>query len=403
MAGQAEGGGEVGIILGGDQVEGDSDLVQRGGIPAGDVEHPLVPGGVGGAGRQPGGVAGGGQHLEVAGQQVFRGTAGPPPVPVFLRPGVQAVLVAGQPLIAEVCPGGGLEFLMAQQVHLGAVLGLPRAHPPGEGAPGHPVQDVLDLPEGFAGQGGQVGAAEPAPGGGEQPEQILLGGRAAQQAAEFLLRQRPDVLGVGGGGQRADDAGLTQPVPAGYIVGDRRVRPSGHHDPHPGRRVMRQQRGDAARVRPGGDAAVLIQPVHHQDQPLTLRGAGLGGLLQHPEQVGVPGASRQHRGQVLSQQLGQLLQHDLGESLPGVLGAQPGGDEERHHPHPGWRVQHERRHQRRLPRPRRRLPPHIRATARLGAVRRQLPQLRLAADQLRRRDPFHLLAVRRPHRRPPRP
>ena len=291
---------------------------------------------------------------------------------------------------------------MTQQVHLGAGLGLPRAHPAGEGAPGHPVQDVLDLPQGFAGQGGQVGAAEPAPGGGEQPEQILLGARAAQQAPEFLLRQRLDVLGIGGGGQQADDAGVTQPVPAGYVVRDRGVGPPGHHDPHPGRRVMRQQRGDAVRVRPGGDAAVLIQPVHDQDQPLTLRGAGLGGLLQHPEQVGVPGGGRQRR-QVLSQQLGQLLQHDLGEGLPGVLGAQPGGDEERHHPHPGRRVQHERRHQRRLTRPRRCPPPHIRAPAGLGAVRRQLPQLRLAADQFRRRDPFHLLAVRRPHRRPPRP
>ena len=218
-----------------------------------------------------------------------------------------------------------------------------------------------------------------------------------------MLRQRLDVLGVGGGGQRADDAGLTQPVPAGYIVGDRRVRPSGHHNPHPGRRVMRQQRGNAARVRPSSDAAVLIQPVHHQDQPLTVRGASLGGLFQHPEEVGVSGPSRQQRGQLLSQQLGQLLQHDLGESLPGVLGAEPGGDEERHHAHPGWRVQHERRHQRRLPRPRRCPPPHVRARARLEAVRCQLPQLRLAADQLRRRDPFHLLAVRRLHRRPPRP
>ena len=293
VAGQSEGGGEVGVVLGGDQVEGDGDLVQGGGIPAGDVEHPLVPGGVGGAGHQPGGVAGGGQHLEVAAQQVFRGTGGPAPIPVLLRPGVQAVLVAGQPLIAEVCRGGGLEFLMAQQVHLGADLGLPRAHPAGEGAPGHPVQDVLDLPEGFAGQGGQVGAAEPAPGGGEQPEQILLGGRAVQQAPQFLLRQRLDVLGIGGGGQRADDAGVTQPVPAGYVVRDRGVGPPGDHDPHPGRRVMRQQRGDAVRVRPGGDATVLIQPVHHQDQPLTPRGAGLGGLLQHPEQVGVPGGSRQ--------------------------------------------------------------------------------------------------------------
>ena len=145
-AGQAERGGEVRIILGGDQVEGDGDLVQRGAIPTGDVEHPFVPGGVGGTGRQPGSVAVSSQHLEVAGQQVFRGTAGPPPVPIFLRPGVQAVLVAGQPIPPEVCPGGDLEFLMAQQVHLGAGLRLPRAHPPGEGTPGQPVQDVLDLP-----------------------------------------------------------------------------------------------------------------------------------------------------------------------------------------------------------------------------------------------------------------
>ena len=156
------------------------------------------------------------------------------------------------------------------------------------------------------------------------------------------------------------------------------------------------------RVRPGGDATVLIQPVHHQDQPLTLCAAGLGGLLQHPQQVSVPGGSRQRR-QFLFQQLGQLLQHDLGEGLPGVLGTQPGGDEKRHHPHPGRRVQHERRHQRRLTRPRRRLPPHIRAPAGLGTVRRQLPQLRLTADQLRRRDTSYLLAVCRPYRQPPRP
>jgi hypothetical protein len=85
-----------------------ADLGQRGGIPAGDVEHPLVPGGVGGASRHPDGVAGGGQHLEVARQQVFRGVGGPPTVPVLLCPDVQAVLVAGQPLPPEVCLGGDL-------------------------------------------------------------------------------------------------------------------------------------------------------------------------------------------------------------------------------------------------------------------------------------------------------
>ena len=188
VASQFEGGGDVGGALGSDQVEGDGDLGQGGGIPAGDVEYPLVPGGIGGTGHQPDGVAGGCQHLEVAAQQIFWGADGPALVPVLLRPGVQAVLVAGQPLIAEICHGGGLEFLMAQQVHLGAVLGLPGAHLAGEGAPGHPVQDLLDLPQGFAGQVGQVGAAEPTPGRGKQPKQILLGGRAAQQPPQFPLR-----------------------------------------------------------------------------------------------------------------------------------------------------------------------------------------------------------------------
>ena len=178
---------------------------------------------------------------------------------------------------------------MAQQIHLGSRPGLPRAHPPGEGTPRHPVQNVLDLPQGFAGQGSQVAAAKPAPSGGEQPEQILLGACAVQQATEFLLRQVFDVPGIDRGSQRADDAGVTQPVPAGDVVRDGWVGSAGHDDPHPGRRIMREQRGDAAPVLPGGDAAVLIQPVYYQDQPLAPRGASLGGLLQHPEQVSIPG------------------------------------------------------------------------------------------------------------------
>jgi hypothetical protein len=71
-----------------------------------------MPGGVGGAGHQAGCVAGGGQHLEIAGQQVFRGADGPVPFPVLLRPGVHAVLVDDKPLIPEVFPRGGLEFLV---------------------------------------------------------------------------------------------------------------------------------------------------------------------------------------------------------------------------------------------------------------------------------------------------
>jgi hypothetical protein len=75
VAGKSEGGGEVGVVPGGDQVKSNGDLVQGGGIPASDVKHSLVPGGVSGTGRQPSGVAGDDQRPEVAAQQVFRGAA----------------------------------------------------------------------------------------------------------------------------------------------------------------------------------------------------------------------------------------------------------------------------------------------------------------------------------------
>ncbi len=77
VAGKSEGGGEVGDVPGGDQVKSNGDLVQGGGIPASDVKHSLVPGGVSGTGRQPSGVAGDDQRPEVAAQQVFRGAAIP--------------------------------------------------------------------------------------------------------------------------------------------------------------------------------------------------------------------------------------------------------------------------------------------------------------------------------------
>ena len=112
--------------------------------------------------------------------------------------------------------------------------------------------------------------------------------------------------------------GVPQLVPAGYVVRDWRVGASRDYYPHTGRRFVRQQRGDAVRILTDGDATVFIQAIHDQDQPLTARGAGFGGLVQHPQEVGVAGGGRQG-GQVLSQQLGQLIQHDLGECLPTIL------------------------------------------------------------------------------------
>ena len=64
----------------------------------------------------------------------------------------------------------------------------------------------------------------------------------------------------------------------GDIRRDRRVGPPGHDDPQPGRRPGWQQRGDAVGIRAGGHAAVLIQAIHDQDQPLAISSAAWASM-----------------------------------------------------------------------------------------------------------------------------
>ena len=62
---------------------------------------------------------------------------------------------------------------------------------------------------------------------------------------------------------------------------NRRVGPSGHDDPQPGRRPGWQQRSDAVGVWAGGHAPVLIQAVYYQHQRPTF----FGCLGEHAQQM----------------------------------------------------------------------------------------------------------------------
>ena len=64
------------------------------------------------------------------------------------------------------------------------------------------------------------------------------------------------------------------------VVGDRRVGPTCHNDPHLGGRPRREQTGDAVRVGAGRDAAVLIEPVDDQNQPPACGTASARGPVE---------------------------------------------------------------------------------------------------------------------------
>ena len=155
------------------------------------------------------------------------------------------------------------------------------------------------------------------------------------------------------------------------IIGDRRVRPSGHDYSQPDRRPDRQQGSDAVGIRAGRHPSVLIQPVDHQHQPLA--------FLQPPRRAGPAGDARgpTRPGRLAPAcPVGRPAAPSLrSERPPVILALVPGGDEERHHLHARRRVQHEPRHQRGLACPGRRPPPRIRTPLRLGAERCQLRQL----------------------------
>ena len=191
-------------------------------------------------------------------------------------------------------------------------------------------------------------------------------------------------------------------MPRWHVGGDRRVRPARHHHPHAFRGHLRQQCGDAVRARAELHSPILVQPVHHQHQPLTACPAVPCRLLQQPP---IPPLLRhlvQQRGHRLAQQLGQLFDHRSQKRVAVALAGIPRGDEERHHPHARRRMQYEGGQQRRFARPRRPLPPHVRLVVVAGAELGELSQLGLTADEFPGEDLLDLIPIRRARYRRPR-
>jgi hypothetical protein len=276
-----------------DKVLAGDDLGQRRGVATGQVEHSVVAVRVGDQVDQSGHVTCGAQHPGVAEQQVLRGALRPGRAAVAgalvaVGPVMQPVAIAGQPGFAEVAARGDVEFLVTEQIHQRTGGCSPLRGTVGEGAPGHGVQYVFDLDQSGPGQFVQVVAGQAATGCGQQTEQVLLDRVAGDQAFDFGLAEPLQVTGVRGVGERPDDVRVAQWVPVRHVVGHRRVGPAGHDDPHPGRRNTGQQRGDATRVRAGGDAPVLIQAVDDQHQPHPPLPAVVRGLVEQVQQPCLP-------------------------------------------------------------------------------------------------------------------
>src|SRR6185312_10850592 len=72
VAGDCQGTGQVGVVAGGDPVQGGPGLGEDGRVPAGQVQHPVVAGPIQGECDHLGQVTEVIQQPEVAGEQVLR-------------------------------------------------------------------------------------------------------------------------------------------------------------------------------------------------------------------------------------------------------------------------------------------------------------------------------------------
>ena len=181
---------------------------------------------------------------------------------------------------------------------LGQRLGRLLERPPGCG-----VQDVLDLPQRDAGQLGQVPGGQAAAGGGQQPEQVLLGRAAAQQPLQFLPGKPLHVPGVRGG----DSGRMIAVSRSGCQSGTS----SGTGGSGRLATITRIPAGGSAGSSPAmlWASGPVVTPGPHPARPPPAPAArpppgmrrGLGHQVQ---QVRLPGRLRQHRRQGLAQQGG---------------------------------------------------------------------------------------------------
>ena len=108
---------QVGFLLAQEKLLDVGDLGKRGGVTAGDVEHPVVAELIGCAGQQPGDVVRVKQQAEVAAEQVFRRPGWPALADGNPQPSHTGAPGTFQACRSEVCAGSSLQFFVAQDVH----------------------------------------------------------------------------------------------------------------------------------------------------------------------------------------------------------------------------------------------------------------------------------------------
>ncbi|WP_329461839.1 hypothetical protein [Streptomyces sp. NBC_01431] len=322
-----------------ERVLGGGDLGESGPVTAGHVEQRAKAGRVQGAGRHVGRLALGVEHAEVSEEQVVGRLGGPPRTAPSGRPVVEALPVCGQLRTAQEVDGGFLEFLVGQQIDLagGCRTGTAPARPVRERASGDGAQRVPHLPYLTTCQLSQVPAAETAARGRHQAHQFPLGLGAEQQPAQFERRLPLDAPRVRRRGESASDAGIAQRVVGGYVGGEGRVVAPRDHDAQALARPRREERGDAV----GAGAAVLVDAVHDEQEPLSLSAAVVCCRVEHGPQVRGARGGRPVRGDGLAEERRELLDHDVEERFPVALGREPSRDEEGDDPDTGRGMQDE--------------------------------------------------------------
>ena len=206
------------------------------------------------------------------------------------------------------------------------------------------------------------GRARPPPAAVSRPSRSCCIAVPASRPCSSTSASSRTICACGETLQRAHNPLIPQRMLLRDVRGYRRVGTPGDNHPHAFGRHSGQQRRDAVRVWATCYTLVLF---HHPSTSRTSRSpirsqaaaASSSNRPNHPCRFNSVNRIRNR----LPGHLRQLLEHHLQERGPVTLTRIASGDKERHHTHPGRRMQHKPRHQRRLARPRRTLPPYIRA------------------------------------------
>src|SRR5207248_8096030 len=145
--------------------------------------------------------------------------------------------------------------------------------------------------------------------GRNEPQQVLPEAAAPKKPLKPSLGVGPDHLRLGRRGEMTHDTCVTQWMAGRHISGDGWVGAPGNDNFQSGTGIPGEQRGDTVRVITDGDASILVEPIHHQDQAPSPLLAVLRGVVEHLEEMSVTVGGGQESREIPPEDRGKLF-HD---------------------------------------------------------------------------------------------